>query len=63
MKVLENILKEEILSLICGKLDLLQSAYHSGRGVDDAKMFILDRIYKHLEKGNAHGKVLFVDFS
>ena len=29
-------------------LDPPQFAYQSGKGVDDAKIFILDRLYKHL---------------
>ena len=63
MKGVEKILKDEIVSFIKGKLDPLQCAYQSGRGVDDAKIVILDRLYKHLEKPSAHARLLFADFS
>ena len=63
MKVLEKILKDEIVSLINGKLDPLKFAYQPGKGVDDAKIFILDRLYKHLEKPSSHARLLFSDFS
>ncbi len=63
MKVFEKILKEEIASLIHGKLDPLQFVYQPGKSVDDAKIFILDRLYKHLEKPSAHARLLFADFS
>ena len=33
------------------------------RGVEDAKLFILDKVYTHLQKPTAHAKILFVDFS
>ncbi len=49
-KSLEKIIKEEIVSLVSGKLDLLQFACQSSKGVDDAKLFILDRVDIHLEK-------------
>lgn len=63
MKTFEKILKDEIVSLIDGKLDPLQFAYQAGKGVDDSKIFILDRLYKHLEKPNSHARLLFADFS
>lgn len=63
VKNLEKILKEEVLSLVEGKLDPLQFAYQTSKGVEDAKLFILDKVYKHLEKPNAHVRLLFADFS
>lgn len=63
MKILEKILKAEIMSLVTGKLDPLQFAYQTGRSVDDAKLFILDTVYKHLEKPGSHVRLLFADFS
>ena len=44
-------------------LDPLQFAYRTGKGVEDAKLFILNELYKHLEKPGAHARVLFADFS
>ena len=42
MKIFEKIIKDEIMSLVSGKLDPLQFAYQTGKGVDDAKLFLLD---------------------
>lgn len=63
MKILEKMIKNEILTAIEGKLDPLQFAYQAGKGVEDAKIFILNALYKHLEKPNAHARLLFGDFS
>ncbi len=63
VKNLEKILKDEVLTLVEGKLDPLQFAYQRNKGVDDAKLFILDKIYKHLEKPKSHARLLFADFS
>ena len=38
-----------ILAVTECNLDPLQFAYRSGRGVDDAKLFILNTLYRHLE--------------
>lgn len=45
VKNFERIIKDEVLSLVEGKLDPLQFAYQPNKGVDDAKLFILDNIY------------------
>ena len=63
MKILEKILKNLVLSIVDEKLDPLQFAYQSGRGVEDAKLLILNNLYKHLEKPQAHVRLLFADFS
>ena len=34
-----------------------------GRGVEDAKLIILDKVCTHLEKTTAHAKILFTDFT
>lgn len=52
-----------IASYIYGKLDPLQVAYQAGKGVEDAKIFILDRVYKDLEKHKSQVRLLFADFS
>ena len=57
MKMLEKIIKFFILAVTECNLDPLQFAYRSGRGVDDAKVFILNTLYRHLER------ILFADFS
>ena len=63
MKTFEKILKDITLSLIEGKLDPLQFAYQAGKGVEDAKLFILNTVFKHLEKPKSHARLLFADFS
>ena len=63
MKISEKILKNLVLSIVDEKLDPLQFAYQSGRGVEDANLFILNNLYKHLEKPQAHVRLLFADFS
>lgn len=44
MKNFEEISKDEITSLISGRLDPLQFAYQAGKSVDEAKLFILEFI-------------------
>ena len=63
MKHLEKIIKDEILSLVTDKLDPLQFAYQAGRGVNDAKLFILNKLYQHMETPKSHARLLFADFS
>ncbi len=62
MKIFEKILKVLVMSSIEG-LDPSQFAYQAGRGVEDAKLFILNHLYKHLEKPQARARLLFADFS
>lgn len=63
VKSFDKILKDEIISLTLDKLDPLQFAYQAGKGVEDAKLFILDGLYKHLEQPKSHARLLFADFS
>lgn len=46
-----------------GKLDPLQFADQGGRRVEDAKLLILNKLHKHLEKLQAHAGLLFADFN
>ena len=59
VKNIEKIIKDEVLALVKGKLDPLQFAYQPGKGVDDAKLFILDTLFKHLETPKSHARLLF----
>ena len=54
MKKLKEIVKFLILAVTECNLDPLQFAYQSGRGVDDAKLFILNTLYRHLELSLIH---------
>lgn len=48
-KYLEKILKDSVLRLVEGELDPIQFAFQRNKGVDDAKLFILDTISKFLD--------------
>ena len=63
MNTLEKIVKSLILSAAEPILDPLQFAYRAKRGVEDAKLFLLDKLYKHLELPQSHARILFADFS
>ena len=52
-----------MVSFADGQWDPLQFAYQAGKGIGDAKLFILDEVYKHLEKLKSHARILFADFS
>lgn len=63
MKTLEKIVKSHIMDLPGPALDPLQFAYKPGRGVDDAKLFLLASVHEHLERTSSYVRLLFVDFS
>ncbi|CAM4658728.1 unnamed protein product [Leuciscus chuanchicus] len=63
MKAMERIIKEHITKATSSMMDPLQFAYQAGRGVDDAKIFILNIIHKHLEIPSTSARLLFADFS
>lgn len=63
MKAMERIIKEHITKASSSMMDPLQFAYQAGRGVDDAKIFILNTLHKHLEIPNTSARLLFADFS
>ena len=63
MKVLEKLVKKEVLKQVKGLLDPLQFAYQAGRGVEDATLFLINVLVKHLEAPKTHARLLFVDFS
>ena len=54
MKTLEKIVKSFILSAVQPMLDPLQFAYRAGRGAEDAKLFLLAKLFKHLELPQSH---------
>ncbi len=63
MKAMERIVKNSITKSVEPLMDSLQFAYRAGRGVDDAKIFILESIHSHLETPNTIARLLFADFS
>lgn len=60
---MERIVKNHITRIVDPLMDPLQFAYRAGRGVDDAKIFILETVQKHLETPNTIARLLFADFS
>ena len=58
-KAMERIIKDHITKVTDLIMDLLQFAY---RGVDKAKIFILNTIHKHLEIPSSTARLLFADF-
>ena len=63
IKTMEKLVKSLIVPITVSQLDPLQFAYRAGRGVEDAKLLILDKVYINLEKPTAHDKILFAEFS
>lgn len=63
MKATERIIKNFISKATDTQLDPLQFAYRTGRGVEDAKVFITNVVHEHLESPNTTARLLFVDFS
>lgn len=63
MKAMAMIIKRHIMNVTNPLMDPLQFAYHKNRGVDDAKVFILNTIQKHMERPKTSAGLLFSDFS
>ncbi|KAF7661321.1 hypothetical protein LDENG_00264370, partial [Lucifuga dentata] len=63
MKAFERIIKAHTVDITNPLLDPLQFAYRTRRGVDDAKLFLMDSIHNHLEQPKASNRLLFADFS
>ena len=63
MKAMEGIIKDHITKATGSMTDPRQFAYQAGRGVDDAKIFIINTIHKHLEIPKTTARLLFADFS
>ena len=43
--------------------DSLQFAYRAGRGIKDAKLFLLGKLYKPVELLQSRARILSADFS
>ena len=63
MKCFEKIVKNVILTKTKHVVDPFLFAYRAHRGVDDALMTLLHRIYQHLDKLKTYVRTLFIDFS
>ena len=56
-------MKSIILCAVQPKPDSLQFAYRAGRGVEDAKLFLLGKLYKPMELPQSRARILSADFS
>ena len=65
MKILERFFLGHFQKMVKPYLDPLQFAYQAGRSCEDALLFLLDKLYSHLEgaKFGCSSRVLFFDFS
>ncbi|XP_049911756.1 uncharacterized protein LOC126397200 [Epinephelus moara] len=63
MKTLERLVLEQLRPMVRPHLDPLQFAYQPRIGVEDALIYLLNRIYAHLDKPGSTVRVTFFDFS
>lgn len=63
MKSFEKIVLERVLSYVRDKLDPLQFAYRRGRSTEDALLYMLHRLYSHLDQPKRYARVMFINFS
>ena len=63
MKIFERAVLVHLQDIVKPFLDPLQFAYRKSRNVDDAILFVLNNIYKHLERANTCICIMFFDFS
>ncbi len=63
MKCFERIIKIWLVEHTSQLIDPLQFAYRRNRSVEDATLTLLNFIYKHVDIGKRHARLLFIDFS
>ena len=63
MKVFERVVLSQLQNLLADFLDPFQFAYRRERGVEDAVLRVLHKIYSHLEKPCSYIRLMFFDFS
>ncbi|XP_058509155.1 sodium- and chloride-dependent betaine transporter-like [Solea solea] len=63
MKTLERLILDQLRPMVRPLLDPLQFAYQPRLGVEDAIIYLLDRVYAHLDKPASTVRVMFFDFS
>ncbi len=63
MKTMERIVLSHLRSPICSSLDPLQFAYSPQVGVEDAIIYMLQRIYPHIDTAGSTVRIMFFDFS
>ncbi len=63
LKTMERIVLSHLRPLVCSSLDPLQFTYCPQFGVEDAIIYILQRIYPHLDRAGSTVRIMFFDFS
>ncbi|KAI4894909.1 hypothetical protein NFI96_007437 [Prochilodus magdalenae] len=63
MKTMERLVLEQLRPMVQPLLDPLQFAYQPRLGVEDAIIYLLNRVYAHLDKPASTVRVMFFDFS
>ena len=63
MKIFERIVLNIIVPEVAEFIDPLQFAYRKNRGVDDALLYLLNRLLSHLDKPSTSIRLMFYDFS
>ena len=63
MKCFEKIMMKHLLKYTSPHIDPMQFAYRSKRGVEDALILYLHKVYAHLDKGKTYVRSTFIDFS
>ncbi len=62
MKTLERLILEQLRPMVQPLLDPLQFAYQPRLGVEDAIIYLLNRVYIHLDKQASTVRIMFFDF-
>ena len=62
-KTLERLLLEQLRPMVRPFTDPLQFAYQPRLGVEDGIIYLLNRVYTHLDKPASTVRVMFFDFS
>ena len=63
MKNLERIVNEQLRPMVTPLTDQLQFAYRPHLRVEDGIIYLLNRVYTHLDKPASTVRVMFFDFS
>ena len=63
MKTLERLILEQLRPMVRPFTDPLQFAYQPRLGVEDGIIYLLNRVYTHLDKPASTVRVMFFDFS
>ena len=63
MKTMERLILGQLWHWVKPFLDPLHFAYHPQLGVEDVIIYLLNRVYDHLDKPVSTVRVMFFDFS